>query len=120
MSVADKKIYVAGLDVGRSNERTALAVVERTEIANQQGKDRPIYQHAVRHLQRFAIGTPYNEICDALRDMFSRQPLKGSVLVADVTAVGQPVLDTLRQSNIGAGLVLPVNITGGQTAGIGG
>ena len=73
--------YLAGLDLGQVNEYTALAILERTRLAeptNQSGETcrvtrnwdgqstvpvreatlRPEKTYAVRHLERFSLGTP--------------------------------------------------------------
>jgi hypothetical protein len=108
--------YFAGLDVGQAGEFTALAVVERTEVPGCDGNGRRRFCHAVRHLRRFAGGTPYSEIVGEVAGMFAREPLKGEMLVVDVTAVGEPVMNLLYGAKMDAGIVA-VSITAGQYAG---
>lgn len=103
--------YFVGLDLGQPHEFTALAVVEKTSVADHEGKRHTGY--AVRHLERFAIGTPYGEVFDRVVGMFASPPLKDGTLVIDQTGVGKPVVKVLRERDdrpslvevtIGAGL----------------
>ena len=87
-------------------------MVERPQAtADEAGPSRPAY--SLRHLQRFALGTPYTEIVPAVARLASSAPLSGSaVLVVDQTGVGRPVVDMLRRRPDPA--IVPVTITGGQ------
>jgi len=109
----DKQIdYFAGLDLGKPSEFTALAVLERTRL--HEGGSRSDH-FAVRHLQRFSIGTGYPEICATLARLFADPPLRGAMLAVDQTAVGKPVLAMLRRAPIGAS-IRPLTVTGGHRA----
>jgi hypothetical protein len=102
--------YFVGLDLGQRQDFTALAVLERrsgTPVLA--AADKPDY--ALRHLKRFALGTPYTEIVPAVAAMVVGKTLAGAPLVVDQTGVGCAVVDMLRQT---AGWVVPVTITGGQ------
>lgn len=101
--------YVIGLDLGQTTDFTAVAVLERPPADN----DDPVY--ALRHLQRFALGTPYTEIVPAVVRLADTGRLRGSPLVVDQTGVGRPVVDLLRRTP-GAGRVVPVTITAGEKA----
>ena len=111
--------YCAGLDIGQAGEFTALAVVEQTYVLDSDSDAEVDKHYAVRHLHRFAVGTPYAEVAEFLRPMFAAPPLKGSTLVADVTAVGKPVHTLLRRADIGVH-VIPVSIAAGHHAGLDG
>ncbi|MEN6341044.1 MAG: hypothetical protein ABFC89_00630 [Methanospirillum sp.] len=93
--------YHVGLDLGQAADYTAIAVVEWTPDALK-----------VRHLQRFALGTLYPAIVDAVAGLVSRLP--GSPeLAVDQTGVGRPVVDLLRVRGLRFDAV---TITGGDTA----
>jgi hypothetical protein len=99
--------YVIGLDLGQSQDFTALAVLERW--APETSTDKPDY--ALRHLKRFPLGTAYTDIVPAVAALRRAEPLREASLVVDQTGVGRAVVDMLRQS---AGCVVPVTITGGH------
>jgi hypothetical protein len=104
--------YLAGLDLGQPQEFTALAVLERTRL---QHEGAPPATFAVRHLQRFPIGTGYPDLCTALAKLFAGPPLQGATLAVDQTATGKPVLFMLRRAHIGAS-IRPLTVTGGHRA----
>jgi hypothetical protein len=89
-------VFIAGLDLGRPHEFTALAVLERTEESNPHDSRRLMRHYAVRHLERLPPATPYPEVFARLTEVFAAPSLRGSRLVVDHTGVGRPVLDMLR------------------------
>lgn len=91
-----------GLDLGQAADYSALACIERI------GE-----QYALRHLERFAIGTPYPSVVAQVRDLVSKPPLAGCTLVPDATGVGRAVVDLLLEANLFARIV-PVTITAGH------
>src|SRR5438876_6037371 len=115
----DKITYIVGLDLGQVNDYTALAVLERTRPTERTGhveSFRDIHNgqevntvpvgeptvkkkktYAVRHLERFPLGTSYPAICHRLVDLFSRPPLSDATIAVDQTGVGRAVLDMIRQ-----------------------
>jgi hypothetical protein len=107
--------YITGLDLGQAAELTGLAVLEQTTGPNPLNPDRKAKYYAVRHLERFALGTSFPAVCDRLRDLFAKPPLAESNLVVDQTAVGQPVLKLLRRARLRA-MIRPVTITAGNQA----
>jgi hypothetical protein len=108
-----KLTYFTGLDLGRPHEFTAVAVLERSQPA---GAYEPgSLRYAARHLERFTPGTSYPEVFARLAAVFAKPPLTGSVLAADQTAVGKPVLDALRRSPVRA-TVRGVTITAGHAS----
>jgi hypothetical protein len=98
--------YVLGLDLGQTNDFTALAILGQAVLP---GDTECTY--ALRHLHRFPLGTPYTEIVSAVGAIAGRKTLAGSPLVVDQTGVGRPVVDMLRRA---VGVVVPVTITGGR------
>src|SRR5262245_15267860 len=52
-------LYFSGLDLGLAAEFTALAVLERTRVPDPTDPERTVGHYAVRHLQRFPLGTSY-------------------------------------------------------------
>jgi hypothetical protein len=73
----------AGLDLGQTTEYTALAILERSQV------NEPAY--AVRHLQRWPVGTSYSAIVgDVAERIMALAP--DVVLAVDRTGVGKPVI----------------------------
>jgi hypothetical protein len=99
-------IYISGLDLGQTNDPTALAVLEQTGA----GKEK---SYGVRYLERFPLGTSYTAICALVAQRM--KPLPGSTLAVDQTGVGRPVVDLLRGSKMNVSL-RPITITAGHTA----
>jgi hypothetical protein len=106
--------YFTGLDLGQAGEFTALAVLERTLGRDPQDTQRPAWQYAVRHLERFPLGTAYYAVLEYVAARFQKPPLEGTCLILDQTTVGRPVADTFRRSPLRA-LVRAVVLTGGHT-----
>jgi hypothetical protein len=110
-----ESIYIAGLDLGRPHEFTALSVLERTEMPHPDNPERRVRHYAVRHLERLPPGTPYPEVFARLAAVFAAPSLRGSKLVVDYTGVGRPVLEMLRKANSGAS-VSPLFVTSGKNS----
>src|SRR4051794_18652575 len=89
------KRYFVGLDLGQAQDYSALAVLERPEIDLSMPRTarRPAY--ALRHLQRFVLGTPYPEVAAAVCELLRWPLFAECVLVVDQTGVGRPVVDML-------------------------
>ena len=101
--------YVLGLDLGQTQDFTALAVLERQPLSA--GAATAKAEFALRHLRRFPLGTPYPAIVSAVTTMRKTGSLFRAALIVDQTGVGRAVVDGLRQA---AGGVVPVTITGGH------
>jgi hypothetical protein len=97
--------WILGLDLGQVSDYSALVALEQSERADTR-------HYAVRHLERFALGTPYPAVSASVQHLVSRLPLTASCLVVDQTGVGRAVVDLLRQSL--AGQVRPITITAGH------
>jgi hypothetical protein len=114
-TVTSKRDYFTGLDLGQARDFTALAVLERRTLPDPQVSSRVVAHYAVRHLERFPLGTAYTAVCARLAQLFAQPPLAGSLLAVDQTGAGRPVIDRLRGARIQA-RVLPVTITAGHQA----
>jgi hypothetical protein len=106
--------YFTGLDLGQSQDFTAIAVLEKSWLTDSTSQE-PLSYYATRHLERFPLGTSYTQVCARLARLFQHPPLTGSKLAIDQTGVGRPVVDMLRRSEIGAE-IRPITITGGHKA----
>jgi len=102
MNGEPKVEWFSGLDLGQAQEFSAFAIVEKTTGPEKDVKGRPIGRFAVRHLNRFPVGTPYTEIGSRLAGMFAAPPLVDSSLAVDITMVGKPILELLRRAKINA------------------
>jgi hypothetical protein len=109
--------YFVGLDLGQRQDFAALAVLERVESKGEWDAWQLAYKKDVilrlRHLERVALGTPYPEIVQRVRDVVQLGGLYGQYeLAVDATGVGAPVVDLLHQARLGC-RVRPVVVTGG-------
>ena len=105
MNVNTPKVsYFSGLDLGQSQEVTALAVLEKTALPDPADCQREASSYAVRHLERFSLGASYHEMFARLHTVFEKPPLRDSTLAVDLTGVGKPVLDLLRKAKVPARL----------------
>ncbi len=105
-----KPRYVVGLDLGKSMDYTAVAILEVFGAP-------PEANYHCRHLQRFKLGTSYPHIVDVVREMCRREPLLSSkpTLAVDQTGVGNAVVDIFKQAKLNADLQ-PILIHGGDNA----
>ena len=88
------------------------AQVEAARSLNFYGTRPPNPPLALRHLQRFELGTGYPAIVEAVGALRAVAPLSvgRSYLVVDETGVGRPVVDMFKQAGQ---LPIPVTITAG-------
>jgi len=95
--------YIVGVDLGQSNDPTALVALEvDAEALN------------VRHLERLALGTPYPDQVARIAALVAAEPLAGRcALAVDATGVGAPVVDLLRRA-VPRVMLTAVTITGGD------
>jgi hypothetical protein len=116
---------IVGLDLGQSQDYTALTVLEKLpqsameEVARVDGNmtyrkggrvEKPDHYH-VRHLERYALGTLYPTIVAKVSELLQTPQLRGARLVVDGTGVGRPVVDMFRAAGLKPVAVL---ITGGD------
>jgi hypothetical protein len=125
--------YVVGLDLGQTQDYTALAVLERSRWVEEplvsygaMGRVETIpasptalfpaaseRRYAARHLERFPLGTSYPEIVDRVAQLFAEAPLANSTLAVDETGVGRAVVDLLRKARPRC-TMRPITITAGN------
>ena len=112
------RIFV-GLDLGQSEDPTALSVVERAEVFPgamdwvSYERRRPV-RFRVLYVERLLLGTPYPRAVERVRQVVGRSAREGRcTLVVDATGLGAPVVDMLRIANLQCEIV-PVILTGGE------
>jgi hypothetical protein len=110
--------YFVGVDLGQSRDFTAIAVVERQELAGE--FDPATYTCPrttalrLRFLERVELGTTYPDVVERVVQVTRSRDLAGRChLVVDGTGVGRPVVDLLRQAKPGCP-IMPAVITSGQ------
>jgi hypothetical protein len=106
-------VFVIGLDLGQKQDYTAVAVVEKEE----QPAEKPMLY--LRHLERYALGTPYGEQMDRVADLVSLIKKRSNLLyppqpelIVDATGVGVGVVEMLKDRGL---KYRAVSITGGTT-----
>jgi hypothetical protein len=104
--------YFVGLDLGQSQDFSAIAVMERS------GTTKDNYVFHCRHLERWQLRTSYPTIvADTVRMMNSPQMQSGRtrpMLAVDATGCGAAVIDLFKRERMKARLE-PILITGGAT-----
>jgi hypothetical protein len=110
--------FLVGVDLGKRRDPTAIAVVERVEVAGEwdafQAAYRQRVEYRVRHVERIRLGTPYPDVVERVKQVVGWRELAGrSTVIVDATGVGAPVVDMLRRAGLGC-LMAPVLITGGD------
>jgi hypothetical protein len=110
--------YFSGLDLGQTNDPTALAVMEQRLIPDHVGRYQAHY--ACRVLERFPLGTSYVNIVTRVTGLFSADvgssrsyPLWNTALAIDQTGVGAAVVDMLKNAHPPA-FLQPILIAGGH------
>ena len=107
-----------GLDLGQSQDYTALAVLERAELKGPwdpvQFAWRKTETVRLRYLERIPLGTPYPEIVERVRHVTRSGELFGKCCLAvDASGVGRPVVDLLERADLHC-RIFPAVITGGD------
>jgi hypothetical protein len=103
-------MFYVGLDLGQRHDPTAIAIVERMELA-QAWQVTAFHSLRVRHLERVPLGTPYPGVVARVREIVRK--IGACALVVDGTGVGAPVVDMLHAAGLGCE-VTAVTITGGE------
>lgn len=105
-----RPVYVAGLDLGQSNDPTAL-VIARVEL-DAAGEKR----YYVGHVERLPLGTRYPAVVAhvgaTVAALRSREPAPDVHLAIDGTGVGKPVVDMFLAKRPDVATLCPVTITG--------
>ena len=100
-------VFILGLDLGQMQDYTAIAIVERIAM----NKKDAIYH--LRHLERFKLGTSYQDVVSRVKDLMGRELLINNThLIVDATGVGIAVIDILHYAKLKP---VPVTITNGET-----
>jgi len=112
--------YYVGLDLGQSQDYTALAVVQKVPTYDPQTGKHSSELH-LKHLERYTLKTPYTDIADQVKSLLTGDPfttpvlLNGRVakptteLIVDKTGVGVAVTDLLKERRLN---YIAVTITG--------
>jgi hypothetical protein len=105
--------YLLGLDLGQSQDYTALVALQRTPLppAERAGKRR--FRYEVRGLKRWPLRTPYVAIAADLARLVQGPPLAGCTLGVDKTGVGAGVLEIIQAARPNA-VLRPILITAGH------
>ena len=99
--------YFVGLDLGKRNDVTALAVIERVEKESEGAELR------LRYLERVE-GTSYPEIVERVREVVQSSTLQGQCeLAVNAAGAGRHAVDLLHRAQLGC-LVRPVMVTCGR------
>jgi hypothetical protein len=104
--------YFFGLDLGQSQENTALAVVERTTDSLPGDFKRRVHLHAIRWLKRWPMGTKYAAIFGDLAELVRHPMFAYPQLAVHKTDVGQTLVDMLARAQLPVYLV-PIHVTAG-------
>jgi hypothetical protein len=112
--------YYVGLDLGQSQDYTALAVVQKVPTYDQQTGKHSSELH-LKHLERYPLKTPYTDIADQVKSLLGGPPFTDDIrdgfrirkarteLIVDKTGVGVAVTDLLKERRLG---FIAVTITG--------
>ena len=124
MAKAGGSEFYIGLDLGQRQDFTAIAVIERRDVRHYQFdwmrytevEDARAVRHELRHLERMKLGTPWRVVVERVRELAGRLAAAGGCsVVVDATGVGGPVVERLREAELGCELTA-VTITGGEDA----
>lgn len=104
--------WFTGLDLGRTQDFSALASILQTTTEDAEG--RRIRTYRVHKLHRWELNTPYDHVMLDVKELFELPHLKGTHLVIDGTGVGRPIVDLFRTHAYRPDAKLtPIYITGG-------
>ncbi len=117
----ESRLY-GGLDLGFSQDPTALAIVEEItrptgnfDYTNQADETETVL--VLRHIQAYPLRMPYREVAGVVeRELSLYRTTERPCVAVDASGVGLPVVELLRESRLAADLV-PIAITSGQAVG---
>lgn len=99
------KFFVMGLDLGQAQDYTSVGILQLVT------EGRKVDYHC-RHLERFALRTPYPAIVAQVQERITGPDLRGrTALVVDATGVGAPIVDMVRAGGLSC---VAVTIHGGE------
>ncbi len=107
-------MYFIGLDLGKSNDYSAVCIAQRTDFDNPKGAIE------VNNVDRFPLGTPYTKVAQHVGDLIRRLPdaivereywpmdkeiprkevIHDYMLIVDATGVGNAVVELLRAQRL--------------------
>lgn len=114
----EQEPYYLGLDLGQSQDFSALAALKPVAIAvdpNAPEAERdasPSYRYVLRGLKRWPLKTLYTKIVDDVVKLVSKPPLAGCMLGVDRTGCGQPIVDMIEDA-MPLAAIKPILITAG-------
>jgi hypothetical protein len=111
ISATPRDRWVVGIDLGKSNDSTAIAVVHHTIVALDSWTPNPTAKHwkqdrvqrfDLLHLQRLPLGLSYVAQVAAIREILDREPLSNCKpdTVWDQSGVGAAVVDIAKNAGI--------------------
>jgi hypothetical protein len=114
--------FYVGLDLGQSNDYTALAVIEK--VTRDRSEADPDLH--LRHLERYELRTPYPKMVARVAKLVEDPQLKSTCmdrqlgrrildepeLLVDATGVGRPVVDLFKERGLS---YKAITITGGNS-----
>lgn len=114
------KYFYLGVDLGQSQDPTAVVLVEREMIVlpevDPATREQVIdYVYHVKGTRRLKLGTSYPEIVRQIVSIAGMLPgARQLTYVVDATGVGRPVIDLLREAVGTVAPIVPVVFTGGD------
>jgi hypothetical protein len=113
--VLHQQDYDKGLSAGWISPADVTPYQARIAFELSEGYGRPAeVPLAVRHLQRFELGTKYTAVVDGVATLVRSEPLRHmpAVLLVDKTGVGAAVLDSFTHAGLGA---VAITLHGGSS-----
>lgn len=114
------KCFYLGVDLGQSQDPTAVVLVEREMVISTQRDPATFefkkdYVYHVMGTRRLKLGTPYPEIVKQVISVAGMLPgPRQLTYVVDATGVGRPIVDLLRQEVGSVAPIIPVVFTAGD------
>jgi hypothetical protein len=106
-------IWVGGLDLGQSQDYSALVILEVEGDKSGGDEVLPFEKISVCHIERFPLGTKYREVAELCEDRLRRTPMPRYFSI-DSTGVGLGVVELLGRLN-----PAEITITSGAEVGYG-
>jgi hypothetical protein len=103
--------YYVGLDLGQSQDYTALAVIQRVPVYDPDTGKHGVELH-LKHLERYPLKSFYTDIADSVKSLLTGPPFTDTIqdgfrirrattqLIVDKTGVGVAVTDILRDRGL--------------------
>jgi hypothetical protein len=104
--------FYAGIDIGQVNDSTAIVILERIKAAPREGLHHALRQEAIDEaravpvrldlvdIERIPLGTLYPEQVARITDALRFPLIEGVRTYLDMTGVGRPVLQMLREAGV--------------------